>query len=175
MEASELQVNTTINKMAEANLEAGFEVGQRVQSLEKGPKKIGTVKYLGPVQGYEGIWAGVDWDDGEGRHNGIINGVHYFDAAGEKTASFVRLHSLSKGITFLEALLRRYKGDSISKEEQDEMYVLSSSQKRVSIELVGVTEIQERQMHLENLLHVSLEYTGVSSPGSIQEISGLLP
>ncbi|KAH9323023.1 hypothetical protein KI387_017662 [Taxus chinensis] len=175
MEASELQVNTTINKMAEANLEAGFEVGQRVQSLEKGPKKIGAVKYLGPVQGYEGIWAGVDWDDGEGRHSGIVNGVRYFDAAGEKSASFVRLHSLSKGITFLEALLRRYKGDSISKEEQDEMYVLSSSQKRVSIELVGVTEIQERQMHLENLLHVSLEYTGVSSPGSIQEISGLLP
>ncbi|GLJ31948.1 hypothetical protein SUGI_0643060 [Cryptomeria japonica] len=157
--------------MAESN----FEVGQRVRSVEKGTRKIGTVKYIGPVQGYEGIWAGVDWDDGEGRHNGSVNGVRYFEAAGDKSASFVRLHSLSKGVTFLEALLRRYKGDATSQEEQDEMYVLSASQKRVSIQHVGVSKIQEKQMRLENLFHVSLEYTGVSSPGSMQEISGLLP
>jgi tubulin-specific chaperone E len=108
------EANRTINKMAETS----FDVGQRVQSVEKGARKIGTVKYVGPVQGYEGIWAGVDWDDGEGRHNGSVNGVRYFEAAGDKSASFVRLHSLSKGVTFLEALLRRYKGDAISQEEQ---------------------------------------------------------
>lgn len=152
----------------------GFEVGQRVQSIDKGPNKIGTIKYIGPVQGYQGIWAGVDWDDGDGRHNGTVNGIFYFDADGEKSASFVRLHSLSKGVTFLEALFSRYRGHT-TKEEQDEMYVLSASKKRVVIEHVGVNKMQEKLMHLENLFHVSLEYAGVSEPGPVHEIHGILP
>jgi dynactin complex subunit len=108
--------NRTADRITEGS-HPGFEVGQRVQSIDKGPNKIGTIKYIGPVQGYQGIWAGVDWDDGDGRHNGTVNGVIYFDADGEKSASFVRLHSLSMGVTFMEALFCRYRGNS-TKEEQ---------------------------------------------------------
>lgn len=165
--------NRTADRITEGS-HPGFEVGQRVQSIDKGPNKIGTIKYIGPVQGYQGIWAGVDWDDGDGRHNGTVNGVIYFDADGEKSASFVRLHSLSMGVTFMEALFCRYRGNS-TKEEQDEMYVLSASQRRVAIELVGVNKIQEKLMHLENLFHVSLEYAGVSQPGPVHETHGILP
>lgn len=165
--------NRTADRITEGS-HPGLEVGQRVQSIDKGPNKIGTIKYIGPVQGYQGIWAGVDWDDGDGRHNGTVNGVLYFDADGEKSASFVRLHSLSMGVTFVEALFCRYRGNS-TKEEQDEMYVLSASQRRVAIELVGVNKIQEKLMHLENLFHVSLEYAGVSQPGPVHEIHDILP
>jgi hypothetical protein len=45
----------------------------------------------------------------------------------------------------------------------------------VAIELVGVNKIQEKLMHLENLFHVSLEYAGVSQPGPVHEIHGILP
>lgn len=55
------------------------------------------------------------------------------------------------------------------------MYVLSASQKRVVIEHVGVNKMEEKLMHLENLFHVSLEYAGVSEPGPLHEIHGILP
>ena len=35
--------------------------------------------HLMQVQGYEGVWIGVEWDDeGRGRHDGTVNGVQYF-------------------------------------------------------------------------------------------------
>lgn len=41
----------------------------------------GTIKYVGPVQGYKGLWFGVDWDDPDrGKHNGTVNGIKYFSS-----------------------------------------------------------------------------------------------
>eukprot|EP00252_Welwitschia_mirabilis_P021145 TRINITY_DN5335_c0_g1_i1.p1 TRINITY_DN5335_c0_g1~~TRINITY_DN5335_c0_g1_i1.p1 ORF type:complete len:538 (-),score=96.47 TRINITY_DN5335_c0_g1_i1:397-2010(-) len=149
-------------------------VGRRVYSKEKGPCRTGTVKYIGDLQGYEGTWIGVDWDDGDGRHDGTVNGVRYFKASGDKSASFVRPKALCTSITFLDALFRRYKAEPPSKEEQDEMYVLSTSQKRVAIELVGLNKIQERQRQIENLVHVSLAYAGIGEAGPTQHTRDLL-
>lgn len=40
---------------------------------------VGTVKYIGQVEGYDGEWIGMDWDDAErGKHNGVVNGKQYF-------------------------------------------------------------------------------------------------
>ena len=41
----------------------------------------GKLKYIGTVQGYNGEWIGIDWDDPmRGKHNGTVNGVKYFEA-----------------------------------------------------------------------------------------------
>lgn len=41
----------------------------------------GAVCYIGPVDGYEGTWVGVDWDNpGRGKHDGSIKGKQYFQA-----------------------------------------------------------------------------------------------
>lgn len=41
----------------------------------------GVVKYIGPIPGTESIWVGIEWDDSSrGKHNGIHNGVRYFNA-----------------------------------------------------------------------------------------------
>lgn len=93
-----------------------FKLGQRVHSAND-PSRIGTVKYVGPVQGYSGTWVGVDWDNGEGKHDGSVNGVRYFQAKSERSGSFVRTQNLSPGISFLEALHIRYKGESTKEEE----------------------------------------------------------
>lgn len=94
-----------------------FTVGQRVHFTGQ-PRRIGTVKYVGPVEGYSGIWVGVDWDaDGEGKHDGSHNGVSYFTARGPDTASFVRPHNLSSGVSLLEALATRYQTASTKEEE----------------------------------------------------------
>lgn len=39
----------------------------------------GTIKYVGEVQGTEGIWLGVEWDDASrGKHDGIHGNDRYF-------------------------------------------------------------------------------------------------
>ncbi|XP_057542644.1 tubulin-folding cofactor E isoform X2 [Amaranthus tricolor] len=150
-----------------------FEMGQRVHSVGD-TRRIGTVKYIGPVEGYSGTWVGVDWDNGDGKHDGSVNGVRYFQATLEKSASFVRPQNLSSGITFLEALMVRYQGQT-TKEEEDEMYVLSASNKKVSIQLIGKDKIQNKLNHFEELCSASLAYLGVSSAGNPSQISSLVP
>lgn len=48
----------------------------------------------------------------------------------------------------------------------DEMYVLSASNKHVSIELVGKDKIQDKFSKFEELTSAALPYLGVSSPGA---------
>lgn len=93
-----------------------FKLDQRVHSAGD-PRRVGTVKYVGPVERYGGVWVGVDWDNGEGKHDGSINGVRYFRAKSERSGSFVRTHSLSGGISLLEALYVRYRSESTKEEE----------------------------------------------------------
>ncbi|KAK4486726.1 hypothetical protein RD792_006702 [Penstemon davidsonii] len=151
-----------------------FQVGQRVHFAGQ-PRRVGKVKYVGPVEGYSGIWVGVDWDaDGEGKHDGSHNGVSYFNARGPKTASFARPHNLSSGVSLLEALEARYRTTS-TKEEEDEMYVLSARNQKVSIELVGKDKIQDKLSRYEELTSGSLSYLGVSLPGSPEHVSSALP
>lgn len=40
---------------------------------------LGTVRYVGQVDGTKGIWLGIEWDDPQrGKHNGSNDGKHYF-------------------------------------------------------------------------------------------------
>nr|GMD21613.1 tubulin-folding cofactor E [Ipomoea batatas] len=150
-----------------------FRVGQRVHYAGDS-RRIGSVKYVGPVEGYSGSWIGIDWDNGDGKHDGCHNGVRYFEAAGATTASFVRPHNLSVGIPLLQALELRYRTAS-SKEEEDEMYVFSASNKRVTVELLGKEKIQNKLSHFEELTSASLSYLGVSSAGDPCHISTTIP
>lgn len=150
-----------------------FTIGQRVHSVGDS-RRIGTVKYVGPIQGYSGDWVGVDWDNGDGKNDGSVNGVRYFQAKSDNSASFVRPKNLAAGITLLEALVLRYRGES-TKEEEDEMYVLSSSNKRVSVQLVGKDTIQNKLSHFEKLSSASLAYLGISSAGPPNEINSVAP
>lgn len=93
-----------------------FEIGQRVHSIGD-TQRIGTVKYVGPVEGYSGNWVGVDWDNADGKHDGSVNGVQYFRATFDKSASFIRPQNLCSGITLLEALMIRYRGETTKEEE----------------------------------------------------------
>ena len=40
---------------------------------------IGTIRYVGEVEGTSGVWLGVEWDDSNrGKHDGIKDGKRYF-------------------------------------------------------------------------------------------------
>lgn len=52
-------------------------VNDRIECNEE----FGTVKYIGPVDGAQDIWLGIDWDNPErGKHDGSVNGKRYFHA-----------------------------------------------------------------------------------------------
>lgn len=151
-----------------------FKIGQRVHSSAD-TRRIGTVKYVGPVEGYSATWVGVDWDnDADGKHDGSLVGARYFLSRGPKTGSFCRPQNLSSGITLLQALQIRYQSTS-TKEEEDEMYVLSAGNRRVAVELLGKDKVQDKLSKLDELTSVSLSCLGVSSPGTSSCISENIP
>jgi dynactin complex subunit len=99
--------------------ESEVRVGQRVRMVDAGREpQTGTVQYVGPVEGHGGAWAGVDWDNGEGRHDGSVNGVRYFQAKHALSGSFVRPRNLSPGVSLLEALSLRYKTAAARESDQ---------------------------------------------------------
>ncbi|XP_024534249.1 tubulin-folding cofactor E [Selaginella moellendorffii] len=159
--------------MAEEEEGAGFHLGQRVRSAREA-QQLGTVRYVGPVEGYDGVWIGVDWDSGQSRHDGSVKGVRYFTASGEKSGSLVRPSNLSAGWSLLEALVSRYK-ISMSKDDAEDMYLMSVRQRKVAVELVGQSKVEEKQKKLNELRAASLVFAGVSSLGPPGEISSSAP
>lgn len=41
----------------------------------------GTIRYIGAIEGYDGNWVGIDWDNPQrGKHDGFVKGKRYFQA-----------------------------------------------------------------------------------------------
>lgn len=57
----------------------------------------------------------------------------------------------------------------------DEMYVLSTSNKRVSVQFMGKDKIQDKLSRFEELTGASVSYLGVSSPGVPCDFGSILP
>ncbi|KAI8873370.1 RNI-like protein [Ramicandelaber brevisporus] len=90
-------------------------------------ESYGTIRYVGPVDGTQGSWIGVEWDASlaasaqsssqaqskhqhRGKHSGEYKGKRYFDCKVPGTGSFIRPNArgLSAGISFISALRARY-------------------------------------------------------------------
>merc|ERR1712087_259022 len=56
-----------------------LQVGTRVNA--RGKHGVGTVRYVGPLEGRDGIWAGIEFERAEGKHDGSVNGARYFNCA----------------------------------------------------------------------------------------------
>ncbi len=54
-----------------------FDIGDRV--VVDG-SKLGIIGFIGETQFARGVWAGVILDEPEGKNNGRVNGVQYFDS-----------------------------------------------------------------------------------------------
>lgn len=142
----------------------GLQPCDRVQVLQD----KGTVRYVGRVDGQNGVWVGIEWDDpSRGKHNGSIGGKKYFEClANAPGGSFVRFEKVNEGITVPEAILLRYQ----QKEDTDlasnrDMYVKSVSGKLIQVELVGRDEVQKRQSQLHLLKQAKCTGMRVSGVG----------
>ncbi|EEH60216.1 uncharacterized protein MICPUCDRAFT_12662 [Micromonas pusilla CCMP1545] len=111
-------------------------VGCRVETTD-GARA--TVRYVGEVEGTDGIWVGVEYDDRtRGKHDGSHDGKRYFDCiarAGEDDAtpgSFVRAHKIRPSVTFAEALKTKYLD---GKNNEDGQFVRSANGQKIEIQL----------------------------------------
>ena len=145
------------------------QIGRRIEFRSE----YGTIRYSGPLLHNPGgkpvtqthTWLGIEWDNpGRGKHNGTVEGVQYFLCLNPPSrqggmlinqdypASLMRSDALNRGIPFAEALFDKYKSqDQMSKQEienerriEQEMYVNTTKQNRVNIELVGKEEMMLR-------------------------------
>lgn len=89
------------------NGEKQVSIGSRVKCGED----FGTVKFIGEIQGYKGLWYGVEWDNiSRGKHDGSVEGVQYFRTSKPGAGSFVRPNKIAPFTTCSEAI-RKYYGD----------------------------------------------------------------
>ena len=118
-----------------------------------GGKHRATVRYVGIIDGQQGTWVGIEYDEaGKGKHDGIHGGRRYYSCAHDPTAgSFVRLakflEAADLGRSLLAAAQERYglgggaaagqlAAASSGSEPHEELYVSTTSNRRVAVELV---------------------------------------
>ena len=66
-----------------------MRVGCRVRVRDS---LFGVVAFLGEVEFAEGLWAGIDLETPDGKHNGTVGDKAYFEARGPRNGIFVRAH-----------------------------------------------------------------------------------
>ncbi|CAG4993114.1 unnamed protein product [Colias eurytheme] len=141
-------------------------IGSRVKSNDD----FGTVKYIGEVQGYKGIWYGVEWDNVErGKHDGCVDGIQYFKATKPGAGSFVRPNKISPMITCAEAI-QKYYGDREDETVAAHRRTVINEWKREMgapfIEMVGFEKIHQKQK-FDRLLEVCVHDQAIAKSGDV--------
>jgi tubulin-specific chaperone E len=138
--------------------QATFYAGERLSYEENRC----TVRFIGKVQGTEGDWLGVEWDDpARGKNSGEARGVKYFECLFPSAGSFIRRsRPTDESRTFIQALRHKYIGD-------DEA-VPTSKHIRISgkeVEEVGFDKIKRKQAVINELKRVFLDGLRISHRG----------
>ncbi|KAH3795334.1 hypothetical protein DPMN_148884 [Dreissena polymorpha] len=82
-----------------------FEIGDQVSlTAPSGERTVGTLLFKGNVQFAPGVWAGVELEEPEGRHDGIEDGVRYFTCKA-RHGLIVPGHDIQQVIHFLLSFL----------------------------------------------------------------------
>lgn len=131
-----------------------FALGDRI-SLQDSPDVKGTVRFVGPVGETVGWWVGVEWDKPErGKHDGLHEGVRYFQTVKPNSATFVRPKKISRGVPILQAIDERYGGaidDPNVGIDQEELERLKREMNAPFLEMVGFDKVQQTQRDFRRL------------------------
>ncbi|KAJ2943191.1 hypothetical protein O0L34_g18902 [Tuta absoluta] len=141
-------------------------IGSRIKCGED----FATVKYIGEVQGYKGIWYGVEWDDpARGKHDGSVDDVHYFKTSKPGAGSFIRPNKIAPFKTCAEAI-RHYYGDREDETVAAHRRTIINEWKREMgapfIEMVGFEKIHQKQK-FDRLLCVCVHDQNVACAGDV--------
>jgi hypothetical protein len=84
--------NNTAGEVDESSLLNEFKLNDKIWVNGTKP---GVIAFIGETQFKEGLWAGIILDTAEGKNNGTLNGVTYFNTE-ENRGVFCRLSKLKK-------------------------------------------------------------------------------
>ncbi|EIW60185.1 uncharacterized protein TRAVEDRAFT_164763 [Trametes versicolor FP-101664 SS1] len=137
---------------------------------------LGTVRFVGPVDGTQGVWLGVEWDDPKrGKHDGVKDGKRYFTCLVPNSGSFIRPSpAICYGVTFLTALTAKYVESPLGALSSEKV-VLGSSGGAIEVEAVGLDKIRGKLAQLERLREVSLDNECVSQADTPGELARKCP
>lgn len=130
-----------------------------------------TVRYIGGLDGTQGEWLGVEWDDpSRGKHDGVYKGTRIFRclSTSPTSSSFIRpTRGFGSPKTVLEAIKYKYEqsvqtNGSLRGPGYD---IIEISKKKV--EEVGFDKIKQQMSKLDNLKIVLLDQLGVSGLCSV--------
>ncbi|KAG8856907.1 hypothetical protein FRB91_012014 [Serendipita sp. 411] len=139
--------------------------------------ELGTIRFVGTIEGKPGQWLGIEWDDpSRGKGDGSINGLRYFQSRSPTGASFLRpsAPSLHFGRTFIAALREKYLED-LHATSIKEAIVLGSSDGAIEVEAVDMNKVRNKFAQLEKLKEVGLENYMISKAGPAGEIKAVCP
>ncbi|XP_044729926.1 tubulin-specific chaperone E [Chrysoperla carnea] len=152
-----------------------FKLGMRISSGED----IGTIRYIGSIEGYNGNWLGIDWDcPTRGKHNGSVHGNIYFNASHETSGSFVRPFKVNLGVSIADALRGKYGEVTDAEKErliQERLESVSKSINAPFLELVGFGKLEKKQSDFKELRIVGLRELQINDLGDLKEFSRLCP
>ncbi|XP_026764914.2 tubulin-specific chaperone E [Galleria mellonella] len=132
--------------------------------------EFGTVKFIGEVQGYQGVWYGVEWDNpARGKHDGSVDDVQYFKTSKPGAGSFIRPNKITPYRTCADAI-RKYYGDREDETVAAHRRTVINEWKREMgapfIEMVGFEKIHQKQK-FDRLLEVCVHDQNVSKAGDV--------
>lgn len=138
-------------------------IGDRIES----GGSIGTVKYIGLVEGYTNIWLGIDWDDSDrGKHNGSVNGISYFCTRTPTSGSFIRPEKVHLGRSVMRAITSRYgqmDDEAAAKLTEAELYSIQKTMNAPFLQFVGFDEVAMKQSNFQELEVINLRLQNVSN------------
>ncbi|GBP06342.1 Tubulin-specific chaperone E [Eumeta japonica] len=149
--------------------EIQIHVGSRIKCNDD----FGTVKFIGEIQGYKGIWYGVEWDDpSRGKHDGAVDGIWYFNTSKPGAGTFIRPNKVAPFRTCAEAI-RKYYGDREDEKVAAHCRTVINEWKREMkapfIEMVGFEKIHQKQK-LDRLLEVCVRDQNIVVAGNVAEL-----
>uniref|UniRef100_A0A1A9ZE46 Tubulin-specific chaperone E n=1 Tax=Glossina pallidipes TaxID=7398 RepID=A0A1A9ZE46_GLOPL len=134
----------------------------------------GTVRYIGEVCGYKGIWMGIEWDDPtRGKHNGVVSGKRYFYTMHPTAGSFIRSDKLGPFESLETAARERYLVDSAKSLDQQLIREAQESLQASLFEVVGLEKLARKQSKFEQLTEISVAGSPVDSAGYLIEFTAL--
>lgn len=145
-----------------------------------------TVRYVGPVDGQQGAWVGLEWDEAaRGKHDGAHAGRRYFSTAQPTAGSLVRLpkfeEAVSYGRSLADAAAERYiinagggtsggsgssrpgSGDGTSPGTQQQTFLATAGHRRVAVEVHAPALDTSRRQSPSGGLAASMVAQNVSS------------
>ncbi|KAM9960418.1 hypothetical protein ACTFIW_009558 [Dictyostelium discoideum] len=135
-----------------------FYIGERVKSDDS---NVGTIRYQGKVDGFEGNWYGIEWDDPKrGKHQGTVKGKQYFKCINKGSGSFMKYEKLIKGETFMKSISDKFHQKI---DNYDDLYVDSTKEDiKIQIQMIGMNQTRENQKKFIAQTLLSASYLPIS-------------